>query len=209
MNAQAKPILIGITGNMGSGKSVLLEILRGEGHAVVSADRVAQEQLEQPDSLKQIKKRWGSEAVSKGRANRAFIAGIVFRQATELEFLNNLIHPKTLTALENIVETSRARHIFFEVPLLFEAGLQQCFDFIVLVRSDPERRIGRLMRRDNYSREQILARMAQQIGDDEKIELCDLVLENDGDRETFEIECRNFLQSIPGIRARDKIPFSQ
>ena len=87
-------ILIGVTGNYGSGKSSVCKLLREQGHEVVSADDVARAQLDRPDSLKQIAERWGKEVVKNGRANRRKVAEIVFRDRAELDWLNRLTHPQ-------------------------------------------------------------------------------------------------------------------
>lgn len=204
-----QPILIGITGNIGSGKSILLNLLKANGYEVISADLIAQQQLDKADSLKQIVRRWGTDVLKGGKANRSKIAGIVFDHPRELEFLNNVVHPKTLVAFQEIVDTSTRDHLFFEVPLLFEAGLQDCFDYLVLIFAEAETRIKRLMKRDHTTRDKILARMRNQIDDTQKIPLCDLVLENNLSTARFERQCEQFLTLIPTLRSREKLPFSQ
>lgn len=202
------PILIGITGNIGSGKSAFCRLLEQQGFEVVFADEVAQRQLDDPDSLAQIVRRWGKEVKREGRADRKKIAAIVFENQEELEFLNSVVHPKTLTELQRIAENSGSKYLFIEVPLLFEAGMQHCFDYIVLVRANREIRLKRLLKKGGETREQIEARMDAQIEDLEKIPLCNLLIENNGSMAALKASVINFIARLDSIRHKDKIPFS-
>ncbi len=202
------PILIGITGNIGSGKSTFCSLLREAGYNVVAADEVAGRQLDDPQTLKKIARRWGTVVVSGGKPDRKKIAEIVFNSKTELDFLNHLVHPQTLIALQQIVDDSPEKYLFFEVPLLFEAGLQRCFDYIVLICADRARRLQRLTRKGKAKAEEIEARMDAQIDDLGKAPLCDLVIDNNGTLKTLKTRVTNFIANLEGIRQRDKIPFS-
>lgn len=202
------PILIGITGNIGSGKSAFCRLLEQQGYNVVFADEVAQRQLDAPDSIQQITRRWGKEVASEGRADRKKIAAIVFENQEELEFLNSLVHPKTLTELQRIAEKSSDPFLFMEVPLLFEAGMQHCFDYIVLVSANRDVRLKRLLKKGGETREQIEARMDAQIEDLEKIPLCNLLIENNGGRAALKASVKDFIARLGSIRHKDKLSFS-
>ncbi|HOZ01409.1 MAG TPA: dephospho-CoA kinase [Candidatus Syntrophosphaera sp.] len=202
------PILIGITGNIGSGKSKFCHFLREAGVPVVFADDVAQEQLALPATLKQLVRRWGPDVAKGGKADRAKIAGIVFQNKQELDFLNSVIHPGTLVALQKIVEESEEKYIFFEVPLLFEAGLQNCFDFVVLVRASRQKRLQRLTKGGKAKAAEMEARMDAQIDDTGKIPLCDLVVDNDGTPAALKKQAEALIERLPRIKQKDKIPFS-
>ncbi|HOR30745.1 MAG TPA: dephospho-CoA kinase, partial [Candidatus Syntrophosphaera thermopropionivorans] len=168
----SQPILIGITGNIGSGKTTFCNLLEEKGFKVIYADEIAQQQLNQPDTLKTLIKRWGKGIVKNGQPQRDKIAEIVFNNKSELDFLNSIVHPKTLSALQQIVDNSTEKYLFFEIPLLFEAGLELCFDYIILIRAPREVRINRLLQKGKETREQIEARINAQIDDQDKIPLC-------------------------------------
>ena len=202
------PILIGITGNIGSGKSAFCRLLAEQGFEVIFSDEIAQRQLDDPECLAQIISRWGSEVVSDGKADRKKIASIVFGNKPELEFLNSLVHPRALTALQNIVDNAEQKYLFFEVPLLFEAGMQHCFDYIVLVQASREKRLQRLLKKGNETRAQIEARMDAQIEDLAKIPLCNLVIDNKGSLNALKASVKEFMSRLDSIRHKDKIPFS-
>ncbi len=204
----AGPVLIGITGNIGSGKSAFCRMLAELGFQVVFADEVAQRQLDDPEGLGQIVRRWGKEILTDGRADRKKIAAIVFGNETELEFLNSVIHPMALAELQSIADNSREKQLFFEVPLLFEAGMQHCFDYIVLVQANRKTRLQRLLKKSKESKAQIEARMDAQIEDLVKIPLCNLVIDNNGSLATLKASVKEFNGRLDSIRHRDKIPFS-
>ncbi|MBW6514388.1 MAG: dephospho-CoA kinase [Candidatus Syntrophosphaera sp.] len=202
------PILIGITGNIGSGKSLFCNLLREHGYTVISADEIAQQQLNDPDSVRQITKRWGKEVLRGGKPDRKKIAGIVFNRKAELDFLNSIVHPKTLGALQSITDNSTEKYLFFEVPLLFEAGMQHCFDYIVLVHANRDKRLTRLLKSGRETPADIQARMNAQIDDLGKIPLCDLVIDNNGSTGALKKQCLDFIQRLGGIKHKSKLSFS-
>lgn len=202
-----EPIRIGITGNIGSGKSSFCEMLMDRGYKCVFADKIAQEQLNAPDTVKQLTRRWGKDILRGGKPDRKKIAAIVFNRKSELDFLNSVVHPKTLKELQNISDASSERFLFFEIPLLFEAGLQQCFDFIVLIKVDRDKRLSRLLKSGKESPAQIQSRMNAQIRDNEKIPLCDMVIDNSGTQRTLQKQLDLLISRLDSIRKRDTMPF--
>ena len=203
----SQPILIGITGNIGSGKTTFCNLLEEKGFKVIYADEIAQQQLNQPDTLKTLIKRWGKGIVKNGQPQRDKIAEIVFNNKSELDFLNSIVHPKTLSALQQIVDNSTEKYLFFEIPLLFEAGLELCFDYIILIRAPREVRINRLLQKGKETREQIEARINAQIDDQDKIPLCDLVIDNSNDLTELNNQLNSLLSTLKDIKPKEKIPF--
>ena len=204
----SQPILIGITGNIGSGKTTFCNLLEEKGFKVIYADEIAQQQLNQPDTLKTLIKRWGKGIVKNGQPQRDKIAEIVFNNKSELDFLNSIVHPKTLSALQQIVDNSTEKYLFFEIPLLFEAGLELCFDYIILIRAPREVSINRLLQKGKETREQIEARINAQIDDQDKIPLCDLVIDNSKDFIELNNQLNSLLSTLKDIKPKEKIPFS-
>lgn len=161
---------IGITGGIGSGKSTVCSILEHLGYPVFYADKAGREVSDQnPDVRAKIKALFGNEAYKGDVLNRQWVAQRVFSDASLKEKLNAVIHPAVFEAYENWKKLQNSDLVFNESALLFETGSYKRFDAIVLVTADEELRIKRVMERDGISREQILARMKQQLPDLETV----------------------------------------
>ncbi len=213
MSQNKKPLLIGITGNIGSGKSAFCNFLAANGLKVISADAVANQHLEDPAIKEALIKRYSTAILSpsnedngKGIINRKILADIVFGSEEETQYLNSLIHPLVLQDFQRIVEQSNEEALCFEVPLLFEANLQDCFDYIVLISASLETRLMRLEKRGE-DRTKAQQRMLHQIPDTEKRFLVDLVIENDGDLLNLQKSAVSFIEKIPYLPHKKVRPF--
>lgn len=207
MQASNRPLLIGITGNIGSGKSDFCKYLRDSGCLVVSADRIANQHLEDPAILSKLVNRWGDDILEDGIVCHTKIAAIVFSLPSEREFLNSILHPIVLKDFQEIVDTSSEEAVFFEVPLLFEANLGLCFDFICLVHVPLDIRIERLQKRNSGDLEDIQKRIQSQIPDEKKFPLVDLVIDNSQSKIDLEVAARKLCCSTHSIPRREVKPF--
>lgn len=202
-----RPILIGITGNIGSGKSTLCGFLADLGIPVISADAVASSFLEDPRVLEEIHKRWGDAVIYNGRACRQTIASIIFQDSLERQFLNELIHPLVLREFDQIVQRSVDSHLCFEIPLLFEAGLEGCLDYIVLITSPEDTRVSRVIIRDRADEKSILDRASSQMTERTKIPRSDLVIKNEGDIASLRDKAVTLADDLTLIKPRIVLPF--
>ena len=208
-----EPLLIGITGNMGSGKSVFCNFLVAGGLRVISADTLANKHLEDPEIIRALVKRYSKDILSsaedktKLRINRQLLADKVFNSTTETNYLNSLIHPLVLKDFQQIVEQSDEKALCFEVPLLFEANLQDCFDYIILISAPLETLLQRLEKRGE-DRIKAQQRLLHQLPDTEKRLLVDLVIENEGDLASLQKEAAAFLEKIPYLQYKKNRPFA-
>ncbi len=201
-----RPVLIGITGSIGSGKSTVAALIAQQ-YQVVNADSVANEILDTPSCQSAIKERWGEDILKDSKADRKAIADIVFNNPSELLFLNQLVHPLVLEQFEQIVRASKEKYIFFEVPLLFEAGLRECFDFVLLISAGQEIRLQRVLKRGNQSEDEIRGRMAAQMNDEEKVGHSDLIIHNESDILHLSSQVSILLDQIQSITRRHIRPF--
>ncbi len=208
-----EPLLIGITGNMGSGKSVFCNFLVAGGLRVISADTLANKHLEDPEIIRALVKRYSKDILSsaedktKLRINRQLLADKVFNSTTETNYLNFLIHPLVLKDFQQIVEQSSEKALCFEVPLLFEANLQDCFDYIILISAPLETLLQRLEKRGE-DRIKAQQRLLHQLPDTEKRLLVDLVIDNEGDLASLQKEAAAFLEKIPYLQYKKNRPFA-
>lgn len=170
---------IGLTGGIGSGKTVISGIFNVLGIPVFNADREARLIMETDEQLvRSIQKEFGEETYIDGKLNRTFLAKIVFNNPTRLNALNALVHPVAVKAAEKWMETQTSPYVIKEAALMFEAGSAANLDYIIGVFAPKHIRIKRVIERDQVTREQVLARMEQQIDDAIKIKLCDFIIVN-------------------------------
>ncbi len=200
------PLLIGITGNIGSGKSAFCNFLTAKGLKVISADDVANQHLNDPEIKEALIKRYSTAVLSPSGndktnsiINHKILADIVFGSDEETKYLNSLIHPLVLQDFQRIVEQSQEEVLCFEVPLLFETNLQDCFDYIILISASLETRLNRLEKRGE-DRIKAQQRMLYQIPDTEKRLLVDLVIENDGDLVSLQKAAAALIEKIPYLQ---------
>ncbi|MFD0751374.1 dephospho-CoA kinase [Mucilaginibacter calamicampi] len=173
---------IGITGNIGSGKSTVARVFEILGIPVFYADAEAKKVMTYDELLIDgIKKAFGDNAyLPDGTLNRKYIADIVFNSEVELKNLNALVHPAVFRAF-NEWSTAFANepYVIKEAAVLFESGSYKFCDKTVLVAAPIEMRLKRVMDRDHISRAEVEAREARQFTEERKKELADYLLYND------------------------------
>ena len=173
-------LLIGITGGIGSGKSLVAKILETLKYHVFYSDIEAKNIVDSNIVVRnQIIRVFGPQAYLKGEYNRPFVAEKVFANQELLTQLNQIIHPAVRAAFDQFCDKSKAKIVFNEAAILFETGAYKSFDAVILVCSPEKLRMERLMKRDNASKKEIQARMNKQWSDQKKRELTNLIIEND------------------------------
>lgn len=171
---------VGLTGGMGSGKSIVAKIFETIGIPVFNADTIAKKLMQEDIELKQkITHLFGADTYLDGKLNRAFLAGIVFNDKEKLTLLNSVVHPATLAAARDWMNQQTAPYMVKEAALIFEAGAEKQLDLVIGVSAPKDMRIKRVMERDAICKEQAEARMQNQMDDTEKMNLCDYVIIND------------------------------
>lgn len=173
---------IGLTGNIGSGKTRVCKIFEALNIAVFYADLEARKILNSSQVIEELSYLFGSHIVNRDLTiDRKKLADIVFNDQQELQKLNNLIHPK-LKDHFLIWSQSHLNHpyVIQEAAILFENGFDRLMDFSITVAASQEIRLKRVMTRDQASQEEVLARMNHQWSDEEKEKAADFIINNDG-----------------------------
>jgi len=173
---------VGITGNIGSGKTTVSRIFEILGVPQFYADDAAKKvMVEDPILIDTLKKEFGRESYfDDGSLNRKYIAGIVFNNETELAKLNAIVHPAVFRAFDNwLAGIKNAPYVMKEAALLFESSSYKMCDKTIMVTAPLELRINRVMQRDNLTRAEVESRNARQFSEEEKIQLADFVIRND------------------------------
>lgn len=183
---ETKILVLGVTGNIASGKSTVAKELARRGAAVLDADQLAREVVESGSSaLKKLVKLFGTEILQQdGTLDRDRLGQMVFADVKVRAMLNGIIHPeiakKSIERLQKLRETTTAPLIVYQAPLLFEVGAENRVDKILVVKIDPEEQLRRLMVRDRLSDADAQQRMDSQMQQEKKIVRADFVIDNSG-----------------------------
>lgn len=175
---------IGLTGGIGSGKSMVARIFKNLGVPVYHADSEAKRIMNvDQEVMRGIVDLLGKQAFNKGKLDAGYVASRVFSDRVLLNKLNEIVHP---VVRNDFVSWSGCYldhpYIIEEAAVLFESGFYKDFDYIVVVYADDELRISRVMKRDRAEREDILKRISNQMAQDRKKELADFtIFNNDND----------------------------
>lgn len=172
---------VGVTGGIGSGKSVVCEIFKTLGVPVFNADEAARYLMENDTTLVQgIQWLLGDDVYVDGKLNKNKVSGIIFKNPEKLEKLNKLVHPATISYANTWMNSQSAPYVIKEAAIFFESGSNKDVDVMIGVSAPKELRITRAMERNNIPREKVLDIMSRQMDEEEKMKRCDYVITNDG-----------------------------
>jgi dephospho-CoA kinase len=184
-------ILIGLTGNIASGKSEVAKMLGDRGATVIDADVLAREVVRpETQALKDIVKRWGKDILKKdGSLDRAALRQIVFADQSELDALNRIVHPGVTRLRDREIARARERGdqiVVCVIPLLFERNLVEEFDAIVLVDTARPLRLERMVASRGLEATDAMNMIAAQMPAELKRARADYVIENNGSLQDLE-----------------------
>jgi dephospho-CoA kinase len=187
---------VGLTGGIASGKSLVARIFRELGAHVIDADRIVHDLLESDqDVYKEIVDYFGKDVIGADKnIDRRKVGDIVFNDPERRLWLNDCLHPRVFSIYNEQVRLLCDRQpeciVVFDAALLIETGYHRGMDRVIVVYADREQQVGRLIARDNLSREQALARITSQMPLSEKRGHADFVIDNTGTRESTEQQAR-------------------
>lgn len=179
------PRILGLTGNIGSGKSTAAALLAQRGAVVVDADRIARDVVAPgSDGLAAVVARFGPDLLdTDGSLNRAALGRIVFADAAKRRDLEAITHPRIRTAMAEAMAAAIAEHpplVVVEVPLLFETNMETMFPATLLITAPEDLRKQRIMARNGLTPEEADARIAAQMPEAEKRRRATYCVANDG-----------------------------
>ncbi|MCD4789841.1 MAG: dephospho-CoA kinase [Bacteroidales bacterium] len=173
-------IKVGLTGNIGSGKSIVARIFEILGVPVFRADEVAKEFLFDSDVKEILKNKFGKKIFTGKNINTKALAEIVFKDKESLSFLNSVIHPLVKKSLEQWLDNNKdQKYIIQEAAILFESGFYKEFDKVITVASPENLAIKRVMERDGVGEEEVKNRQKNQWSQERKVEMSDYIIYND------------------------------
>jgi dephospho-CoA kinase len=196
---------VGLTGGLGAGKSTALAALERLGAATISSDAIVHELWAGDERLREaVVERWGPELAPGGEIDRSAVAERAFASPEDRAWLEDLLWPLVGARVAAWLEQVRAepapgttppRAAVVEVPLLFEAGLQDAYDATIAVVSDEQLRRERAAARGHASVDE---RAARQLSQDQKAQLASFVVRNDGTVQELEQELSAVLDKLGG-----------
>lgn len=174
-------LLVALTGGIGSGKSLAGEYFAELGAIVVDSDQLARDVIERgTEGFDEVLARFGDAILSNGDIDRKKLAEIIFADEDARTDLEKIIHPRIRAIWDELVETAEPSDILInQIPLLVETDGADRFDRVITVMASPEARAARLKSRGLYESE-IQRRIAAQASDEERIEIADYIIENNG-----------------------------
>lgn len=174
--------VIGITGGIGSGKSLVAKIVHTLGFPVYYSDQRAKELMDENPAIQiALLALFGQHAYSQGKLNKSFIADQIFQDDDKRLKMNQIVHPVVRADFMDWVKSQNTPLVFQESALLFETGNHAAFDAIILVTASESLRIQRVMERDGLTEEQVKARISAQLSDEQKRKKTPYIVRNDGD----------------------------
>lgn len=177
-----QPKIIGLTGGIGSGKTTAAKYFEELGFPLYNSDLRAKElQNNNTEVIQAITDVFGPEAYVNGEMNRPYIASITFTDKTKLQALNAIVHPAVFKDFNDWYHQLNTPYIIKEAAILIESGSYKNCDLIITVNADLEKRIERTIKRDNLQREQVEARIKNQLSDEERASYADFVIDNSKD----------------------------
>jgi dephospho-CoA kinase len=175
---------IGLTGGIGSGKTLVGSVFRELGAPVYEADKEARRLMESDQAvLNGVIRLFGEAAYASGKLNRTYLAGKVFADDDLLKQLNGIVHPAVRKDFDRWTRQYATRpYVVKEAAILFESGGDAAMDFTVFVKAGEAVRIARVMERDHVTEAEVRKRINKQMDDRRKELLADFVIYNDNDR---------------------------
>ena len=190
-------MIIGLTGGIASGKSTVSKYLAEKGFKVYDADKIAKDISEKKSVQEEIILTFGNKILDENRnIDRKKLKEIVFEDKEKLKQLNAIIHPKVIDFYKELKKQNTDEIIIFDVPLLFESGIDKFCDKILVVISDYEIQLNRIVERDKIDRELAEKIIKSQLSNEERIKKADVVIENNSSLEDLFEKVERFCETI-------------
>jgi dephospho-CoA kinase len=196
-------MILGLTGSIASGKSTVSEMISGFGIPIVDADIISKQVVEVGQvAYEKILEAFGMDILlENGEINRPALGAIIFNDSERRKTLNEIVHPevrKVMLKQANMFLDEGHEIVILDIPLLFESKLTSLVEKIIVVYVDEETQIKRLMERNNFTKEDAIARIKSQIPVSEKVKLADYVIDNNGTIENTKEQVKALITKIIG-----------
>jgi len=198
---QSRPLLIAITGLIASGKSLLANHLASRDFTVISADKVGHEILMDSQIIQKVKVAFGDSVIVNGTVNRNILRKIAFEDKHKLLLLNAITHLPILNRLQAMIDNASEEILFIEIPLLFDLGLEECFDSVIIVKTEQSKRLERLVNRRYLDYDEALRIISSQKEPTPSEDSRELI--NEEDERDFLKKAEELTEIIRSVQKRD------
>lgn len=199
----ARSIRIGITGKLGTGKSILLRMMAERGFTSIRSDDLARELMERDPALREtLTALLGPHAYVGDQLDRAYVASQIFHDRALLEQVEAAVHPVVTEEIERIYGAHSDGAVAVESALILRTNFREHFDYIILIESPKEASIKRVTREGRLTRTEAEARLAEQEYGDQACAEADFTIENEGTKEEFEEKCHQLIGILETLRGR-------
>ena len=198
-------MIVGLTGGIGSGKSVAGDFFIELGIDVIDADHVSKNILDDNESAKKLfLEHFGEKFIDKNNnVDRALLRDEIFKNEDKKEALESIIHPLVREEIFNFIENSNSVYKIIMVPLIYETNSQDFYDKIVVVDCEEENQIIRASKKDNKTKNDIINIMKNQASSDERMSIADEVIKNDSSLDDLKKQVIKVHQKLLGINIDD------
>ena len=198
-------MIVGLTGGIGSGKSVAGDFFIELGIDVIDADHVSKNILDDNESAKKLfLENFGEKFIDKNNnIDRALLRDEIFKNENKKEVLESIIHPLVREEIFNFIENSDSVYKIIMVPLIYETNSQDFYDKIIVVDCKEENQINRASKRDNKTKDNIINIIKNQASSDERISIADEVIKNDSSLNDLKKQVIKVHQKLLGINIDD------
>jgi len=189
-------ITIGLTGGIGSGKTTVAKLFESLDIPIYIADIEAKLLMNNSEDIKrELIELFGEDAYLNNELNRPFIANKIFNNKASLNQMNAIVHPKVSAHFKSWLKQQDSPYVIKEVAIIFELQQQSQYDLIISVIANKDKRLQRVLNRDQSTPEKVLAIMKNQMNDVDKAKLSDFVIVNN-DKNTLKNQVQKIHQSI-------------
>ena len=198
-------MIVGLTGGIGSGKSIAGDFFIELGIDVIDADHVSKNIIDDNESEKKLfLEQFGEKFIDKNNnVDRALLRDEIFKNENKKEALESIIHPLVREEIFNFIENSNSVYKIIMVPLIYETNSQDFYDKIVVVDCKEENQIIRASKRDNKTKNDIINIMKNQASSDERMSIADEVIKNDSSLDDLKKQVIKVHQKLLGINIDD------
>ena len=189
---------IAITGNIGCGKSTFSGFAEEKGFVVLRADDVSKQILENDEKVRELViKSFGKDSFINNKPNKKYLAEKIFSDQKKREKLESILHPRVIKKIDQTIKDieKKDKVVFVEAALIYEADMEEMFDYVILITSDIELRKKRKIA-SGLSEEDFNNRESNQIPEEEKKKRADFIFSNDGSTEDLKSKFNLFLLTL-------------